>query len=78
MARRTIGQEGFSFVDGGNKSSLDDLPKLADWRAVDDLMAPISVAAKGELGAEPIAVSTTRVSPSALTENPTITTVVID
>ena len=50
MARRTIGQEGYLFVAAGNKSDLDDLSKLVDWRAVDVLMAPISAAAKGEPG----------------------------
>ena len=54
MARRTIGQDAFSFVAAGNKSDLDDLSKLVDWRAADVLMAPISVAAKGEPGWPPL------------------------
>jgi IS5 family transposase len=54
MARRTIGQEGFCFASAGNKSSLDALSAVIDWRECDALMAPISAAAKGEQGWPPL------------------------
>ena len=54
MARRTIGQEGFSFTACDRKSELDALSELIDWRAVEALMAPISDAAKGEQGWPPL------------------------
>jgi len=54
MARRPIGQEGFCFTAAGNKSDLDELSKLVDWREAEGLMAPISAAAKGEQGWPPL------------------------
>ena len=54
MARRTIGQEGFSFATGNKPSGLDALAALIDWREADTLMAPISDAAKGEQGWPPL------------------------
>ena len=54
MARRTIGQEGFCFASAGNRSSLDALSIVIDWRECDALMAPISAAAKGEQGWPPL------------------------
>ena len=50
MARRTIGQEGFCFTAGHQKSELDALSELIDWHAVDALMAPVAAAVKGEQG----------------------------
>ena len=50
MARRTIGQEGFSFAASSKGSDLDELVELIDWSEADTLMAPISAAAKGEQG----------------------------
>lgn len=54
MARRTIGQEGFCFASAGNRSSLDALSTVIDWRECDALMAPVSAAAKGEQGWPPL------------------------
>ena len=54
MARKRIGQEGFSFTVSAKKSDLDDLSGLIDWGEADALMAPISAAAKGEHGWPPL------------------------
>jgi len=54
MARRTIGQEGFSFATGTKTSDLDALAALIDWGDADALMAPISDAATGEQGWPPL------------------------
>ena len=54
MARRTIGQERFSFVSGEKKSELDALSGLINWHEADTLMAPISDAVKGEQGWPPL------------------------
>ncbi len=54
MARRTIGQEGFSFMSGSRASDLDALAHLIDWSAADTLMMPISAGAKGEQGWPPL------------------------
>ena len=54
MARRTIGQEGFSFTTGEKTSELDSLSVLINWPEADTLMAPISDAAKGEQGWPPL------------------------
>ena len=54
MARRTIGQEGFSFTTGEKTSELDALSVLINWPEADTLMAPISDAAKGEQGWPPL------------------------
>ena len=54
MARRTIGQEGFCFASAGNRSGLDALSTVIDWRECDALMAPVSAAAKGEQGWPPL------------------------
>jgi len=54
MARKRIGQEGFSFTVSAKKSDLDDLSGLIDWGEADALMAPISAAAKGERGWPPL------------------------
>jgi IS5 family transposase len=54
MSRRTIGQERFFFGAGSQKSDLDGLSELIDWRACDVLLAPISDAAKGEQGWPPL------------------------
>jgi len=49
MSRRRIGQEGFGFGDVGRRhSSLGDLARLIDWASVDQRLADISCAAKGE------------------------------
>jgi hypothetical protein len=42
MARRAIGQEGFSFATGEKTSELDALSVLINWPEADTLMAPIS------------------------------------
>lgn len=54
MARRTIGQESFSFASCNKASDLDALAELIDWCEADALMAPISDAAKGEQGWPPL------------------------
>ena len=54
MARRTIGQEGFSFTVCDKKSELDALLELIDWHELDALMAPVSAAVKGEQGWPPL------------------------
>ncbi len=54
MARRTVGQEGFSFTAGNRASDLDALAHLIDWSAADTLMMPISAGAKGEQGWPPL------------------------
>lgn len=54
MARRTIGQEGFSFAASGKGSDIDELVELLDWSEADTLMALISAAAKGEQGWPPL------------------------
>jgi IS5 family transposase len=54
MARRTIGQERFSFIAGEKTSELDALSELINWDEVDALMVPISDAAKGEQGWPPL------------------------
>ncbi len=54
MARRTIGQERFSFSKGDKRSGLDALSELIDWREADSLLSPISDAAKGEQGWPPL------------------------
>ncbi len=50
MARRTIGQESVFFTAGHRASDLNALARLIDWTCVDNLMAPISAAAKDEQG----------------------------
>ena len=47
MARRTIGQEGFSFAASDKTSDLDALSGLIDWHDAEVLLTPISDAAKG-------------------------------
>jgi len=54
MARRTIGQEVFSFTASDRTSDLDGLSELIDWCETDVLLAPISDAAKGEQGWPPL------------------------
>ena len=54
MARRTTGQECFSFATGNKTSDLDALAALIDWCEADTLMAPISDATKGEQGWPPL------------------------
>ena len=54
MARRRIGQEGFSFGRSGKETDLDALAGLIDWSEAERLMAPISAAAKGEQGWPPL------------------------
>jgi IS5 family transposase len=54
MARRTIGQEGFSFTVCDKKLELDALLELIDWHELDALMAPVSAAVKGEQGWPPL------------------------
>lgn len=57
MARRQIGQGTFGFaVDGGCRhSSLDELCGLIDWLPIEDRLAVISCAAKGEPAWPPLA-----------------------
>lgn len=56
MSRRRIGQESFGFGDAEHRrSSLDDLVKLIGWASVDQRLAGISCAAKGELAWPPLA-----------------------
>lgn len=54
MARRKIGQERFSFLDGAKPSELDGLDALVDWSEIDGSMADISCAPKGESGWPPL------------------------
>ena len=54
MARRTIGQEGFSFSVSSKGSDLGELMGLIDWSEADRLMVPISAAVKGERGWPPL------------------------
>jgi len=54
MARRTIGQEGFSFAASDKTSDLDALSGLTDWHDAEVLLTPISDAAKGEQGWPPL------------------------
>ncbi len=57
MARRRIGQEqsplGGSGAPGG--TSLDEVAALVNWTTLDQLLADISAAAKGEAGWPPLA-----------------------
>lgn len=57
MARRRIGQERFGF--GGSRascrSSLDEVAALVDWAEIDNALAGISSATKGEPGWPPLA-----------------------
>ena len=57
MARRRIGQESFGFGDDRRRagSSLDDLAGLIDWAPVEQALAGISNAAKGEPAWPPLA-----------------------
>ena len=61
MSRRRIGQEAFGFaVDRHAGCSLDDLAhddlaRLIDWRPVDEALAVISCAARGEPAWPPLA-----------------------
>ncbi len=49
MSRRHIGQETFGLGDGKRRhSSLDDLVQLIDWASIDQHLAGISNASKGE------------------------------
>ncbi|MGJ8481282.1 hypothetical protein [Sphingobium yanoikuyae] len=49
MARRSIGQERFGFVERERKtSSLDALASLIDWNPIAVLLDPLYPAAKGE------------------------------
>jgi IS5 family transposase len=54
MARRKIGQERFSFLDGAKQTELDALDSLVDWSAIDGSMADISCSSKGEPGWPPL------------------------
>ena len=54
MARRMIGQEGFSFAASDKTSDLDALSGLIDWHDAEVLLTPISDAAKGEQGWPPL------------------------
>mgnify|MGYP003351802838 CR=1 FL=1 len=55
MSRRQIGQESFGFRECNRRhSSLDSLAKLVDWAAVDQRLADISNAAKGEPACPPL------------------------
>lgn len=57
MARRQIGQETFGLAIGGGRrrSSQDELSSLIDWLPVEDCLAVISCAAKGEPAWPPLA-----------------------
>ncbi|PWR17930.1 IS5 family transposase [Zavarzinia aquatilis] len=56
MSRRRIGRESFGFGGAERRhSSLDDLAKLIDWASVDQWLADISCAAKGEPAWPPVA-----------------------
>lgn len=54
MARRLIGQEIFSFADGGKQTDLDDLADVIDWHEADNLMSDISASSLGEQGWPPL------------------------
>lgn len=54
MARRKIGQERFSFLDGAKQTELDALDGLVDWSEIDGSMADISCSSKGEQGWPPL------------------------
>ena len=56
MSRRQIGQESFGFSECNRLySCLDDLARLIDWAAVDEQLACVSCAAKGEPAWPPLA-----------------------
>ena len=56
MSRRQIGQESFGFSECNRQQScLDDLARLIDWAAVDERLACVSCAAKGEPAWPPLA-----------------------
>ena len=56
MSRRQIGQESFGFSECNRQHScLDDLARLIDWAAVDERLACVSCAAKGEPAWPPLA-----------------------
>jgi len=56
MSRRQIGQESFGFSEcNRHHSCLDDLARLIDWAAVDERLACVSCAAKGEPAWPPLA-----------------------
>ena len=55
MARRILGQEHFDLGDRGAVNDLDDLDRLVDWLSLDEMMAGISSASRGELGWPPLA-----------------------
>ena len=56
MSRRQIGQESFGFSECTRlHSCLDDLARLIDWAAVDERLACVSCAAKGEPAWPPLA-----------------------
>ena len=56
MSRRRIGQEAFGFAsDDRGGSSLDELSRFIDWAPVDQDLACISNAAKGEAAWPPLA-----------------------
>ena len=56
MSRRRIGQEAFGFaVDRRSASSLEDLSGLIDWTQVDQALAVVSCAARGEPAWPPLA-----------------------
>jgi IS5 family transposase len=56
MSRRRIGQETFGFaVDRRSASSLEDLSGLIDWTQVDQALAVVSCAARGEPAWPPLA-----------------------
>ena len=50
MARRTIGQERFTFSADDKRSELDALLELIDWREAEVVLSPISDEVKGEQG----------------------------
>lgn len=56
MSRSRIGQEAFGFPsDGRGGSSLEELSRLVDWAPVEQHLACISNAAKGEAARPPLA-----------------------
>ena len=56
MSRRQIGQESFGFSECNRlHSCLDDLARLIDWASVDERLACVSCAAKGEPAWPPLA-----------------------
>ncbi len=54
MARRRIGQERFTFLDGTKQTELDALDGLIDWIRIDVSMVDISCSSKGEQGWPPL------------------------